>query len=224
MTLKEYRDSRNRRWFKFTRNLIFAVLVLGVLIAITAAMVGSQAAAEDNAPMPATDGQMQDMMVMMQNTAVWTPQGLVVLQGNRLLHYSPALMLQHTISLPVPTALPLEPQSMPESSDAAVNMAMDEQAQMRSYVSARILPVIDGLIVIRGQQVIWLDSSFKLAGHATLPELPPLTAAELAAVWPLDQPMMSDRGRQVDHPVGPEKPVAPAAPSPRKLEAPNSSS
>lgn len=135
---------------------------------------------------------MQDMMVMMQNTAVWTPQGLVVLQGNTLLHYSPELRLQHTITLPLPPAPPaMAPMAPPDGAAPGMAMPMNmPMMEVRSLIPAKILPNNEGLIIVRGKQLIRLDRNFQVIGQATLPDLPALTAAEIAALCPMCQQMM----------------------------------
>lgn len=136
---------------------------------------------------------MQDMMVMMQNTAVWTPQGLIVMQGNRLLHYTPDLQLQHTIMLPLPPAPPAMAPMAPADGTAPGGMAMPmnmRMAPLRSLIPAKILPADEGLIIVRGQQVIRLDKNFQVIGQATLPDLPALTPMEISALTPMCQQMM----------------------------------
>ena len=129
----------------------------------------------------------QDMMAMMQTTAVWTPQGLVVLQGNDLLHYSSDLQLQHTITLPDPLTIVMAPGAGGTTVD---NQAMPAMSMRHSQVPMKILPTDDGLIVVRGQQVIRLDSNFQVIAQTMLPDVLPLTAAEMVAVCPTCQPMM----------------------------------
>ena len=115
---------------------------------------------------------MQDLLVMMHNTAVTTPQGmLVVLQGNRLLIYGVDLTLQHTVVLPTPMmpATPLPP-----------------APSLISQIPSKILPTADGgLLVVRGQQVIRLDATFTVTGSVMLPDLPPMSSADLVAASPL---------------------------------------
>lgn len=118
---------------------------------------------------------------MMQNTAVWTPQGLIVLQGNRLLHYTPDLRLQHTVILPVPTMSATPPATSPTP---------HAMPALRSLVPAKVIPTEAGVIVVRGQQVIRLDQNFQIVGQVQLPDLPPLTPAETAALCPMCQHMM----------------------------------
>lgn len=165
-------------------------------------LVISPAFAQGDPPAPPTTGamtpamrqqmmaMMQDMMVMMQNTAVWTPQGLVVLQGNRLLAYTPDLKLAHTVALPVPPA-PAMPMATPATPGA---MAMPTMPSLRSQVSAKLIPTDDGLLVVRGQQVLRFDRNFKLVSQVMLPDLPPLTASETAAVCPMCMQMMMMMG------------------------------
>lgn len=234
MTLMEFRGSHKRRFFAVTRSVSLVGLGLVTLMAISAGMAGQQAGAKESQAKPAMQqqmqaqmqsqmqSQMQDMMVMMQNTAVWTPRGLVVLQGNRLLHYTPEMKLEHTIALPVPPSPAMVPATMPRSGNmpGAMPMAMPP---MRSRVAARILPTADGLVVIRGQQVLWLDSSFKVAGQATLPDLPPLTPAEMAAVCPMNPPMMPGGGMMMGSasmPGMPGMPIQGAAPVKAELPMP----
>ena len=59
---------------------------------------------------------------------------------------------------------------------------------------ARILPAADGLIVVRGRQIVWLDHNYKVSAQATLPVLPQLTPAEMAAICPVNQSMMPGAG------------------------------
>ena len=110
----------------------------------------------------------QEFLTMSQNTAVWTPQGLTVLQGNRVLHYGPDLALRHQVALPLP--------QMPAGAPAV---------NLRSQVPARLIPTDAGIIVVRGQQIIRLNNQFQVMNVAMLPALPPLTPAETAAVCPL---------------------------------------
>lgn len=117
-------------------------------------------------------GHAHEMATMLQNTAIWTPQGLIVLQGNRLLHYTTALQLQHTVTLPT-----------------AATMTTTTPA-LRSLIPAKLLPTEDGVVVVRGQQIIRLNRDFKVVGQATIPDLPPMTEAELNAANPMCQSMM----------------------------------
>jgi hypothetical protein len=192
MTLGEFQGSHRRRLYAVARSTSLVGLVLLVLLAISAGMVGKKAVAQDSPAKPAMQqqmqAQMQDMMVMMQNTAVWTQQGLVVLQGNRLLNYATDLQLQQTITLPLPQLPAIAPAATPG------NMPPDARPSVRSQLAARILPTTNGLIVIRGRQVIWLDAKFRITGQAMLPELPPLTPAEVAAICPMGPPMIKGEG------------------------------
>jgi hypothetical protein len=189
MTLEIFKSSQRRHMHVVVRRLGIAGLIVFSLLAISAGVAGNQTAANGR-PMGSEmqqmmHSQMQDMMIMSQNTAVWTPAGLVVLQGNRLLHYSADLQLRHNVSLPVPqdlaNALALSPQASKWLNNAAIGI----EPSIRSQVSVQILPTADGIVVVRGQQLIMLDSSFKITGQATLPALPELTPAELAVVCPM---------------------------------------
>ncbi len=123
---------------------------------------------------------MQDMMVMMQNTTAWTPMGLVVLQGNRLLHYSTDLQLRHQVTLPIPqTAIAT---GTPGTTGTTT---LPEAQPLRSLIPVQILPADNNsIIVVRGQQVLRYDRDFRLMAQATLPILPPLTVAEANAICP----------------------------------------
>lgn len=197
MTLGEFRGSHRRRLYAVARSTGLVGLVLLTLFVLSAGIAGKAAVAKESRSKPAMQqmqAQMQDMMVMMQNSAVWTAQGLFVLQGNRILHYSADMQLQHTITLPIPQASTTASAAMPMSGSMPGSMAMGTLPSMRSRVAARLLPAANGLIVIRGRQIIWLDGNYEVAGKATLPELPPLTPDELAAVCPMDPPMMPGGG------------------------------
>lgn len=120
---------------------------------------------------------MQDYLVMSQNTAISTPQGIVVLQGNRLLLYRNSdLKLMNTLQLPVP--------AMPAATEAAGAMP---NRPLRGMVSAKILMLPnDEILVIRGQQLVKVNRGLTAATQtASLPDLPPLTTAELSIVSPL---------------------------------------
>lgn len=125
---------------------------------------------------------LQNLLIMTQNTAVWTPQGLVVLQGNQLLHYGPDLTLRRTVALPLPPTPAATPTPAPGS------MTMPPLASM---VPAKVVTTDTGLIVVRGQQIIQLDQNFAIVKTVMLPTLPALTTAETAAVCPLCQVMSS---------------------------------
>lgn len=118
-------------------------------------------------------GMMQDMMVMASNTAAWSPQGLYVLQGNRLLHYAPDLTLKQQISLPLPPAMPA-----------------DTMPNLRGMVMAKLLPTDNGVVLIRGMQVLRFDQNLRQLNMAMLPDLPAMTDAEKAAACPMCQMMM----------------------------------
>lgn len=198
MSLREFRGSHQRRLYAVARSTSLIGLVLLTLLALSAGMAKNGAAAKESrtnlVKQQQMQAQMQDMMVMMQNTAVWTASGLFVLQGNRILHYTADLQLRHTITLPMPQSRAMVPAGMPMGASSPSHLAMDAMPSVRSRVAARILPAADGLIVIRGRQIIWLDNNYEIAGSATLPELPPLTADELSAVCPMDQLMMPSGG------------------------------
>lgn len=197
MSLREFRGSHQRRLYAVARSTSLIGLVLLTLLALSAGMAKNGAVAKDSRSKLAQQqmqAQMQDMMVMMQNTAVWTASGLFVLQGNRILHYTADLQLRHTITLPMPQSSTMVPAAMPMRASSPIHLPMDAMSSVRSRVAARILPAADGLIVIRGRQIIWLDGNYEIAGTATLPELPPLTPDELSAVSPMDQPLMPGGG------------------------------
>ncbi len=139
--------------------------------------------------------QVQDLMVMSQNTAVWTPQGLVVLQGNHLLVYAPDLSLKRSINLPVP----------PTASTLAGAAAMPATS-MANLIPPRIIPTDRGLYIIRWQQIIRLDKDFMVISQALLPSGPPLTAEALGAVCPLCLRMAMAIGMNLA--LGPEMPTA----------------
>jgi hypothetical protein len=196
MTYEEYKGRKKRRSVSVVRNLSIACLTIGLMLfAVTAAMA-SKADTSTAAPaMPAMQEQMkatmQDMMVMMQNTAAWTPQGLVVLQGNRLLQYTPDLQLRQTITLPIPEA-PAMPQVLTPNADGTQGQTeMPGAPPMRGLVSTRILSTDNGLLIVRGRQAIRLDGEFHIVGQVMLPDLPPLSDAELAAICPHSQQMMT---------------------------------
>jgi hypothetical protein len=176
-------------------------LVLAVAMAVMA--VAPVLAAEDEAaqpqliqingtaPMAATPGaqltpeqraQMQDWinnsMVMMQNTAVWSDNNLFVLQGNRILQYGPDLNLVRQTSIPLP----------------------QQQAEMppvRGMVPTRLIATDTGLVLIRGQQVFRMDDQLNVVAQATLPDLPPLTATETAAICPMCAQMAMMNGMMI---------------------------
>jgi len=202
MTLMEFRRRQQRRTRVLLRYIGAAGLVLAALLAIMAVISAKGAAASDSAPTPALQQQMlaqlQDVMAMKQNTAVWTSQGLVVLQGNRLLLYSPDLVLQHMVTLPVPQAPAVVTPAIPTNATAPGDMALEALPPLRSRLVVRIVPAAGGLIVVRGLQLFSLDSNFKVVGQATLPDLPPLTLAELAAVCPQIQPMAPGDGAETE--------------------------
>jgi len=191
MTYEQYKGRRIRHALAVARNLSIAVLILGVMLfAVTAAMASKLDNTGAAPTMPTMQDQlkpaMQDMMVMLQNTAAWTPQGLVVLQGNRLLHYSPDMQLRHTLTLPLPDTSDIAKLT---TSDAD-GMAPAEMPATRSTLTARILPTDAGLVIVRGRQAIELDGEFHITGQATLPELPPLTSDEISAICPMSEQMM----------------------------------
>lgn len=128
---------------------------------------------------------MQDMMIMSQNTATWTPQGLVVLQGNRLLVYAPDLTLQHTVVLPAPAATATATAEAGNTPGATTTIpAMAAMPAMRSMIPPKIIPTDTGLLIVRWQQIIRLDNNYEVACQSTLPDLPPLTPTDLATVCP----------------------------------------
>jgi hypothetical protein len=176
--------------------------VLAALLVIMAVISAKGATASDSAPTLAMQQQLlaqaKDMMVMKQNTAVWSSQGLVVLQGNRLLHYSPNLILKHNITLRVPQAPAWLPLVKPETTNEPGDIAPDALSTLRSRLVVRIMPTAGGLIVVRGLQVISLDSNFKVVGQITLPDLPPLTPTELATACPQSLPMAPDDGIETE--------------------------
>jgi hypothetical protein len=116
---------------------------------------------------------MQDLMVMMQNTAVWTADGLLVLQGNRLIQYGTDLRQRRMVTLPLPAAGATAP-------------------SLRSMVPARLIPIeFGGVVLIRGQQVLRMDRTLAVVSSATLPELPAVSASELPAVCPICAQVMT---------------------------------
>jgi hypothetical protein len=159
----------------------FTFLVLGVLLAVAAfsattpPRTTTPPRSTTPAPQAMTPAQraqmmqmMQDIMVMMNNTAVWTPQGLYVLQGNNLLMYTPTLTLAKTVALPTP--------AMPPAGT---------MANIRGMVPARILTTDNGIVVVRGQQILRFDANLTQLNTALLPNLAPLTATQMAAVCPM---------------------------------------
>ena len=186
MTLENFRTIQRKRQTLTKRNLSFAVISLAVVLALVVSYSSKPAAANEDSrrfDQQLGQGRVQDMMIMDQNTAVWTSQGLVVLQGNRLLHYSADMELQQAINLPLANIQ--DPQIKAMSDNSSTGVAWNEASTMRSRLAAQIIPAGDGLIVVRGQQVIWLDGKFSISGQATLPDLPMLSAAELAAICPI---------------------------------------
>ena len=117
---------------------------------------------------------MQDILVMSQNTAVDTPEGIVVLQGNRLLQLdNNTLAVKHTLTLPA-VAMP------------AMTGTTDQTAPLRSMVPAKLLVQANGdVIVVRGQQVIRVAKDLTIAKASNIPNLPMLTQADLYSVSPL---------------------------------------
>lgn len=115
--------------------------------------------------------QVQDIMVMSQNTAAWTPQGLVVLQGNRLLVYAPDLSLKRAVNLPVPANSPA--------------LAGAAAGSMASLIPPRIISTDRGLFIVRWQQLIRLDKDFQVVSQAMLPTGSSVTAENMGAVCPL---------------------------------------
>jgi hypothetical protein len=200
MTFEQYKWRKSRRVIFVARNLSLAALILGVMLfAVTAAIAGKQESMSAGQAMPAMQDQMktamQDMMVMMQNTAAWTPHGLVVLQGNRLLQYSPDMQLRQTITLPLPDTGDIAKLTTPDAGGMQGGMVMPASPAMRSLVSARILPTDDGLVVVRGRQAIELDGDLHIVGQAMLPELPPLSSEEVSAICPLYEQLMMMMGQ-----------------------------
>ncbi len=126
--------------------------------------------------------EMQEAMIMMQNTAVWTPQGLLILQGNRLLLYSPTLQPVKQVTLPLPPA----PATAPATTGVAPAPVL-----MRGRLTPRLIPIDGGVILIRGTQILRFDTNLNLLNQATLPDLPPLTPAEMTALCPLCTAMQS---------------------------------
>ncbi|HEY3379630.1 MAG TPA: hypothetical protein VGL77_19315 [Armatimonadota bacterium] len=151
----------------------------------------------------------QEVMIMTQNTAVETPDGLIVLQGNNLLNYSKDLKLLRTVPLPVP-AMPM----------ATTGAATTPPKPLRSMMPAKIITASGGdLIVIRGQQIIRLDRDLKIKNQAMLPDLAPLTTAELAIVAPMSaymatMPMMGMPGMGMHPGTGMPPPAAGGTPAP----------
>jgi len=117
---------------------------------------------------------MQDILVMSQNTAVDTPEGIVVLQGNRLLQLdNDNLNVKRTLTLP---AVPMP----------AMTGTTDQTAPLRSMVPAKLLVQTNGdVIVVRGQQVIRVAKDLTIAKASSIPNLPMLTQADLYSVSPL---------------------------------------
>ncbi|HEX2948245.1 MAG TPA: hypothetical protein VHV83_01520 [Armatimonadota bacterium] len=113
----------------------------------------------------------QNIAVMVQNTAIWTPQGLVVLQGNRVLFYSTDLRLLQTVTLPLPPA------------------TGGTMSNVSGMIPAKLIPTDDGLIVVRGQQIIRIDRNYHVVNQVTIPTMPALTPSEQAAICPLCQHM-----------------------------------
>lgn len=124
----------------------------------------------------------QGLMTMAQNTAVWTPQGLYVLQGNRVLQYDTNLALRRQAVLPLP---PAATATMPPAGGTAAMPTVD----LSSLVPAKLVPTENGIIVVRGQQILRLDNMLRVVNVAALPALPPMTPQETAAVCPLCQQM-----------------------------------
>lgn len=187
MNLNEHRETKRRQLLAVARRAGIAGLVLIALIVVSARLTGRPAAAEDSLQQTDKQQQAQDMKVMLQNAAVWTDNGLVVLQGNRLLHYSADMQLRHTIALPLGKDNKATPKSVPQSANKSVSITPEVLPALRSNIPAQIIAADDGLIVVRGQQVIRLDSQFKVTGQAALPNLPKLTPAELAALFPINR-------------------------------------
>ncbi|MHB9026113.1 MAG: hypothetical protein ACYC7E_18390 [Armatimonadota bacterium] len=182
--------------------ILGAVLGLFVLFPSIAWAQDAPAATPPNPPAagamsPQMHAQMmrcaQEMSVMMQNTAVWTPQGLYILQGNRLLQYGTDLRLIRQAILPAPpaattTAAPPAGGTTPTPSAASV-------PAFSSMVPPQILPTEGGgLVVVRGQQVLRLSQDLRVLNSATLPTLPPMTTAEMQATCPLCQCMQMMAG------------------------------
>lgn len=190
MTLREFRGSHRRRLFAVGRSVGLAALALFTLFAVSAAFGSRNASSNERQAKPEKNQQLPvAMMMMMQNSAISTPQGLVVLQGNRLLHYSTKQQLQHAVTLPLIAVSEKEPQVMASGERVADDTRTSAILSMRSQVSAQILPTAGGFIVIRGQQIVWLDDKFNIVSTALLPELPPLTSAEIVAIHPVDSPV-----------------------------------
>jgi len=147
--------------------------------------------------------QVQEMLIMAQNTAVWTSQGLVVLQGNRLLVYDTNLNLRQTVMLPATTPVVVVPPAEPQPT-------VVQPIPLRSMVPPQLIPVEKGLIVVRGQQVLRFDQNFRLVNQTTLPALPPLSSADLAATCPicLQLPMMPATGMPMPGTPGASMPGA----------------
>lgn len=189
MTLREFRGSHRRRLFAVGRSVGLAALALFTLFAVSAAFGSRNASSNERQPKPENNQQLPVAMMMMQNSAISTPQGLVVLQGNRLLHYSTKQQLQHAVTLPLIAVSEKGPQVMASGERVADDTRTSAILSMRSQVSAQILPTAGGFIVIRGQQIVWLDDKFNIVSTALLPELPPLTSAEIVAIHPVDSPV-----------------------------------
>lgn len=120
---------------------------------------------------------MQDLLIMSQNTAVWATDRLYVLQGNRVLEYSADMRLVRTSDLPVPAVATaaVEPATPPVATST----------MLRSQVPTQLIPITNGLIVVRGRQVVRLNRTLQAVNVATLPELPQMTAQQTAAACPV---------------------------------------
>lgn len=192
------------------RVLWFVLLLASVLPAVvlaadagTAVTPGTTAAPAATCPQcdamamtPANRAQMMamthDLLVMSQNTAAWTPQGLVVLQGNRLLAYSPDFRQVRQIALPLPTPTTTAATTTTPETGTARPMAT---MPLRSMVTSRLIQMPNGgLLVVRGQQIIQLDPTFRPIAQVMLPDLPPISAEEMAAVCPLCSQMQMMAG------------------------------
>ncbi len=218
MTLERFRGTQFRRRLAITSIAGSLGLLLMASLALSASKTGRMEVAMDPLPQPGMqppmESQMQDMMIMMQNTAVWTSKGLMVLQGNRLMHYTTDLRLQHTVALPLPPASSAMAQDMTAPGEMPEHMSPEQLPAMRSRISARILPSTDGLIIVRGQQVIMFDNDFKITREVTLPDMPPLTSEELAAVLPMNHHMLPGDGMRMGSPGMPGMPMAGTASTP----------
>jgi len=171
-------------------------LMIGLLLSLAAFAVeeampaNPPAAGTMNCPMGQMTPEMrqhmmsmlQGLMTMAQNTAVWTPQGLYVLQGNRVLQYDTNLALRRQAVLPLP---PTATATMPPAGGTAAMPMVD----LSSLVPAKLVPTDNGIIVVRGQQILRLDNMLRVVNVAALPVLPPMTPQETAAVCPLCQQM-----------------------------------